>query len=286
MSAIVLVKPTKITVSRSRAVVAKHSTYLRKEGGLMKLCVLGLSFVLVMLVASAPEVLSQQAESSLVYCTDIHVRPARRVDFETQREDFLARMAAAKVTFSANSAVSDRGVYRTCTLGLANMAAMDTRRAEMQRIARGSEANTAMFRESSVGFESSMWRSMPELGYAPAGSPGLGSGGGFVRESAFYLKAGAGRAVVAIMQRFRMLLEEHDVQLRFLVNRRVIGTGPTMSVYVMAPDAGEFYARWSDMTEQLGEDFQTLQSELFALTERTEQTIWTPRPDLGYQPAN
>ena len=55
---------------------------------------------------------------------------------------------------------------------------------------------------------------------------------------------------------------------------------------VMALAAGKFYARWPRMTEQLGEDFQTLPFELFALTERMDQTIWTTRQDLGYQPAN
>ena len=55
---------------------------------------------------------------------------------------------------------------------------------------------------------------------------------------------------------------------------------------VMVPAAGKFNARWSRITEQLGEDFQTLRFELFALTERMDQTIWTTRQDWGYQPAD
>ena len=52
------------------------------------------------------------------------------------------------------------------------------------------------------------------------------------------------------------------------------------------PSRGGVLCPLVPQTEQRGEAFQTLRPELFALTERTEQTIWTPRQDLGYQPAN
>ena len=88
-----------------------------------------------------------------------------------------------------------------------------------------------------------------------------------------------------MMQRFRALVEERDIRMRYLVQTRVVGNGPNLRLWFFARDAADFYAEWPRMVEQMGDEFRTLATELFALSDRTDQTNWTLRRDLRYQPA-
>jgi len=72
----------------------------------------------------------------------------------------------------------------------------------------------------------------------------------------------------------------------YLVQTRAVGSGPNLRLWFFARDATDFYAEWPRMVEQMGDEFRTLAAELFALSDRTDQTNWTLRRDLGYQPAN
>ena len=196
-------------------------------------------------------------------------------------------LAAANVSFGFVSAVSDQAVYRFLTNGLPNMAAVDTRAAQMRQLAPASPAMRPLG-EAIERLESSIRRQRLELSYAPA-NPRISVGeAGFFRELSFYFKGGGGAAqnAMEIMQRFRALYEANDISMGYTVNSLVLGTGANLRVIFFARDAVDFYTAYGEAIQSMGQEFQTLATELIALCNRTEFTNWTIRGDLSYQPVN
>ncbi len=249
----------------------------------MKLKALVVALVVIVALAVATGAFAQQAEAPLVYCQDIHVKPGQGSELEAGVEDRNARFARADVTYGFATAVSDRGVYRNCTFGLPNMAALDARGAQFRGV-EPNAAGRARRRAATARFETSVYRSRPEESFTPA-NPRIPRGErGFFREFSFYTKGTGG--VRDILQRFRALVEERDIRMGYLVQTLTLGSGPNLRLWFFARDAADFYAEWPRTTEKLGDEFQTLASELFALSDRTDQMNWTIRRDLAYQPAN
>ena len=232
-------------------------------------------------------VFAQETEQQLSLYLELYVDAGKRTDFETVHLDRNQRLAAANVSFGFVSAVSDQGVYRFLTNGLPNMAALDTRAAQMRRVTPASPA-MLLLGEAIERNESSIRRQRPELSYVPA-NPRISVGeAGFFRELKFYFKGGGGAAQDAteIMQRFRALYEANDISMGYTVNSRVLGTGANLRVIFFARDAVDFYTANGEAVERMGQEFQTLATELIALCTQTEFTNWTIRRDLSYQPAN
>ena len=249
----------------------------------MKLKALVVAPVIVVALGLATGASAQQGSDPFVYCQDTHVKPGQGSVLEAGVEDRNARFARANVTYGFATAVSDRGVYRNCTFGLPNMAALDERRAQFSEVERNA-AGRARRAAATAGFETSVYRSRPEESFTPA-NPRVPRGErGFFREFTFYTKGTGG--VRDVLQRFRALVEERDIRMGYLVQTRAVGSGPNLRLWFFARDAADFYAEWPRMVEQMGDEFRTLAAELFALSDRTDQTNWTLRRDLAYQPAN
>ena len=232
-------------------------------------------------------VFAQETEQQLSLYSDLYVDAGKRTDFETFHLDRNWRLAAANVSSGFMSAVSDQGVYRFLTNGLPNMAAVDTRAAQMRQLAPASPAMRPLG-EAIERLESSIRRQRLELSYVPA-NPRISIGEArFFRELSFYFKGGGGAAQDAteIMQRFRALYEANDISMGYTVNSRVLGTGANLRVIFFARDAVDFYTAYGEAVQRMGQEFQTLATELIALCNRTEFTNWTIRGDLSYQPAN
>jgi hypothetical protein len=239
--------------------------------------------VIIVGIGIATGASAQQGADPFVYCQDTHVKPGQGSELEAGVEDRNARFARANVTYGFATAVSDRGVYRNCTFGLPNMAALDERRAQLSGVEPNAVGRTRRA-AATARFETSVYRSRPEESFRPVNPRVPREERGFFREFSFYTKGTGG--VRNVLQRFRALVEERDIRMGYLVQTRAVGSGPNLRLWFFARDATDFYAEWPRMVEQMGDEFRTLAAELFALSDRTDQTNWTLRRDLGYQPAN
>ncbi len=242
--------------------------------------------VMAMVSVAVPMTVSaQETEQELSLYTDLYIDASKRADFETFHLNRNARLAAADVTFGFVSAVSDRGTYRFVRNGFPDMAAFDIRAAQMSRVA-PPRPETLPLGEAIERLESSIRRQRSELGYVPANPRITPDEYGFFRELSFYLRGGADTQAVDVIRRFRALYEAHEIEMGYSVNSLVVGAGANYRVIFFARDAGDFYGAIDEAIDKMGEEYQSLVAELYALCKRTESTNWTIRRDLNYQPAN
>ena len=109
---------------------------------------------------------------------------------------------------------------------------------------------------------------------------------GFDRVINIYLPFGAQSDAEALIGQIRSLYEERGISSAFSVTASVTGSGPDFQVIAPARDVADSYAENTRMTDQLGEDLQSLNARMGALARRIEIEHRTPRRHLYYQPSN
>ena len=229
---------------------------------------------------------AQPAESTFQLVTELHIVPGQEVEFETINKARNARLAEGNVTFPSRLSVAEGlpVVYRSTSFGLENMAALDTRQAQLD--AMPPPANPGAARGIIDHIESSIRRTRPDLNYAPDDPRVPIAEASFLREIDVYLQFGVGGEADAIVEQVKALYERHNVRNILFVSSLVTGSGPDLRFVIPARDAADFYAENQRVAELLGDDLQSLLMQMGALSRRVDYVNRTIRRDLGYQPSN
>ena len=99
---------------------------------------------------------------------------------------------------------------------------------------------------------------------------------------------GSARARIAeLIQKATALYGQHSSREVFCTSSQVTGSyGPLLVLSFLATDAQDYYMHSQQTCEQLGEELQTIRTQVAALCRRIENVNYTIRRDLGYQPSN
>ena len=243
----------------------------------------GSAVLLPALMLVATTAAGQQAQSTLQLVTYVHVVPGKNVEFEAVHQERNARMAAADVSFRNRISVLEGqpSIYRSVTPGLANMAALDARRAELDAMGAGDPDRILGVIDH---IESEVRRTRPDLSYAAENPRMPFSEVRFFRSIEVYLRAGTQARYEEQLKALVALHERHGTQTSFFVSSAVQGSGPSLRISIPARDAADFFAEYQAMEERLGEERQALLVEMNPLTRRLEWANRVVRRDLGYQP--
>ena len=117
---------------------------------------------LTLLTIGTPSTQTQQTRSTLQLVTYLYINPGKNADFEEINRARNTRMAKTDVTFRTRISIIEGhpAVYRSAILGLTNMAALDTRRSQLDTMLpdRGTTLGIIDHIDSEIG------RSRPDLG--------------------------------------------------------------------------------------------------------------------------
>ena len=245
-----------------------------------KVIVAALVGVFVAAVATAQE-------SQLRLEQELYVNSDKVAEFEAASANRRARMARGNVTFATRMSVSEGlpFVYRSLTIGLENMAALDKRQAQLDAMPTD-QANNARAREAISHIESSLRRTRPDLSYIPDNPRVPIAEATFIREANLYLRFGTAGDAAEVLEEMGALFEKHNVRGAFFVTAQVTGSGPDLRVSVPARNAADSFAESQRVIELLGAEYQALAVRLGALCRRLEWANRTIRRDLSYQPSN
>ena len=248
--------------------------------------VVGVFIMSVVIMGWAPVAMAQQAESQFQFVNEVHIVPGKTAEFEELIAARNARMGRANVTFGTRVSAGEGvpNVYRSVTLGLENLAALDTRQAQLDAMPPPAGGARGVIDH----IESSIRRTRPDLAHNPA-NPRIPIGeAGFLREVNFYVQFGAQQEAEAITQEVRALYEKHGIRTPRFVTSQVTGSGADLRIVIPARDAADFYTENQRENTLLGEEFQALNlaARMGTLCRRIEFANRTIRRDLGYQPSN
>ena len=197
--------------------------------------------------------LATAQESQLQLEQEIHINSDKVAEFEAANANRNASMTRGNVTFATRVSVSEGlpFVYRSLTVGLENMAALDTRQAQLDARGAPDPANRARTREAIDHIESSIRRTRPDLSYLPDNPSVPIAEAMFLREANLYLRFGTGDEAAEIIKEVGALFEKHNVRNGFFVTAQVTGSGPNLRVSVPARNAAEAFAENQRVIELL-----------------------------------
>ena len=235
------------------------------------------------LAAGCASVATAQEAPALILVSDAHFRPGM---FATLQEGIRKEVAFHRehaFPFSVSRLVSDRGVLRTVTR-MADWEDMNKRQQWASQLpirpAFSMEQGEATDHANDV-----FYTTFP--GYQP-GNPRVPRGEvGFVHETRFHYRLGAGQEVTQIVGKILALRGRYDIRDPSLLWNQVAGhDGPSFSAFTPARDAADFYTQAAQNEETLGAEMQMLVDQLTALCRKVEGVNWTVLQDLTYQPSN
>ena len=232
--------------------------------------------------------LATAQESTYQLVTELHINPGKTAQFEAAVKARRTRMTNANVTFTELVASKNEDVmYAFLTVGLENLAALDTRREQFDALPSGTSANQADAREAIHHIDTSIRITRPDLSYLPA-SPRVPLGeAGFVHLVRLYLKQGANDEVEDLLKRITALNRRHNIPDLRLVSAQVTGRdGPLVVLTFFAEDAADYYTQRQKNGDMMGAELQALIDQVGTHCRRIEQANYTARPDLAYQPSN
>ena len=199
-------------------------------------------------------------ESQLQLEQELYINVGKVAEFEAVIANRRARMARGNVTFPIRVSVSEGlpFVYRSLTVGLENMAALEKSQAQLDAMPANAPANQARAREAISHIESSLRRTRPDLSYLPDNPSVPIAEVMFLREANLYLRFGTAGDAAEIIKEIGALFEKHNVRNAFFVTAQVTGSGPDLRVSVPARNAAEAFAENQRVIELLGAEYQAL----------------------------
>ena len=227
-----------------------------------------------------------QPESTFQLVAEIHIVPGQEAEFEALNKARNMRLADGNVSFPTRISVAEGLplVYRSSSYGLENLAALDTRQAQIDAMPPASTPGAA--RGVIDHIESSIRRTRPDLNYAPDSPRVPVAEASFIREIDLYLRFGTAADAEDVVKQVMALYGRHNVQNQVFVTSAVTGNGPDLRFVSFGRDAADFYAENQRVTELLGGDLQSLLNQMRTLTRRVGYVNRFIRRDLNYQPSN
>ena len=185
-----------------------------------------------------PFVATAQEAPALLLVSDAHFRPGMFATLQQGIRKEVAFHREHAFPFSVSRLVSDRGVLRTVTR-MAGWEDMNKRQQWAGRLPIRPEFSMEQGEATDHANESFY---MPFPGYAPDNPRVPLEEAGFVHETRFHYRLGAGQQITQIVEKILALRKRHDIQDTSLLWNQLAGyDGPSFSVFAPARDAADFY---------------------------------------------
>ena len=175
-------------------------------------------------------------------------------------------------------------VYRYST-PLEGIEELDNRLGWFQRQGGGPSDSVRRLFEAIDHRDRSILRTRPELNYEPDNPRVPRAEADYIHRIRLHIKPGTGREVAERLEQLSALRRRHNIRDARIVWSKVTGSAG-FELTSFARDAADYYAQSQKNGEMMGDDFQTLVSQIMALCRRVERENVTIRRDLWYQPSN